>query len=107
VYAICILFDLRDREDDKEAGIRSLITYLSKENIFLLFILSLLVFAVATVWMLRYDYSLLTVMVLLIPGIITGAIYNYARTHFSDMLYYFVLDGLMALSAMLMLLTGR
>jgi len=107
VYAICILFDLRDREDDKEAGIRSLITYLGKEHIFLLFTASLLIFAGATVCLLLYGYSLLSVILLLVPGIITAAIYKYASTHFSDMLYYFVLDGLMALSAMLMLVLGR
>jgi len=30
----------------------------------------------------------------------------YARKNFSDLFYYFFLDGLMALSALLMLLTG-
>ena len=31
IYAICILFDWRDREDDKADGIRSLITYLNEK----------------------------------------------------------------------------
>ena len=44
---------------------------------------------------------------LLIPGAITAALYSYARKNFSDLLYYFVLDGLMALSALLTLLFGQ
>ncbi len=103
VYAICILFDYRDREDDKAAGIRSLITYLSAKGITRLFVFSLLIFAIATVGLLYYYQSPLTVALLLVPGIITAALYNYARNNFHDLLYYFVLDGLMALSAILML----
>ncbi|OSZ77411.1 hypothetical protein CAP36_13550 [Chitinophagaceae bacterium IBVUCB2] len=106
VYAICILFDYRDREDDKTAGIRSLITYLSIKGIYRLFIFSLLVFAAATIMLIQYGYNGFTIEILLLPGIITAALYNYATHNFSDMLYYFVLDGLMAISAIIMLVTG-
>jgi 4-hydroxybenzoate polyprenyltransferase len=106
IYMICILFDYRDREDDKAKGIRSLITYLSEKGIRNLFVSSFLIFAASTIGLLFYQYSLLTVSFLLIPGIITAALYNYARKIFSDMLYYFVLDGLMALSSLLTLLIG-
>lgn len=103
IYAICILFDYRDRQDDKAAGVRSLITFLSKKNIFYLFVFSLTVFAIATIWLLQFDYGVLHILILLVPGIITACLYNYASKNFSDMLYYFVLDGLMALSAIIML----
>jgi 4-hydroxybenzoate polyprenyltransferase len=103
IYAICILFDYRDREDDKAAGIRSLITFLSNQSITWLFVVVLAIFFISTLLMLLFDYSLETITLLLIPGIVAGSLYNYARRHFSDMFYYFVLDGLMALSALLML----
>lgn len=106
IYAICIIFDYRDREDDKASGVRSLITYLSDRAVTYFFIFSLSVSGVSTLLMLRYNYSLTAVLILLFPGIVTGALYNYARRHFSDMLYYFILDGLMALSALIMLITG-
>jgi len=106
LYAICILFDYRDREDDKAAGIRSLITYLNERSIAALFVFSLIVFACCTILMLKDDYSLSSIILLIIPGIITAASYNYARKNFSDVFYYFFLDGLMALSAFLMLLAG-
>lgn len=102
IYAICILFDYRDREDDKAAGIRSLITYLSGKGVTSLFILSLIVNAVATLWLIRYDYSIFNISLLLLPGAISAVVYSYARHYFRDMFYYLFLDGLMALSALLM-----
>jgi 4-hydroxybenzoate polyprenyltransferase len=107
VYAICILFDYRDREYDRKVGIKSLITWLNETEINTLFVLSLLVFSVFVVWMLPFGQSFETVIILLMPGAITAALYRHARKKFSDILYYFVLDGLMALSALLSLLFGR
>jgi len=104
IYAICILFDRRDREEDKAKGIRSLITFLEERGIKILFIASLLVFAVATISLWFYQYNMLTIFILLIPGIITAALYNYSWNNLSDILYYFTLDGLMALSSVLTLL---
>ena len=103
IYAICILFDYRDREDDKAAGIRSMITYFSERGITKLFSLSLALFGLFTLWLLMYDYALRDVILLLIPGLILALLYNHAKINLSDDLYYFVLDGLMMLSALLML----
>jgi len=104
IYAICILFDYRDKEYDKSIGIRSLITWLSDRNINRLFILSLLLFAFFTGWLFLYGYSYAVIILLLIPGVITAILYRYAKRNFSDMLYYFILDGLMALSSLFTLL---
>mgnify|MGYP000433305740 CR=1 FL=1 len=106
IYAIAILFDYRDRQDDKAAGVKSLITYLSEKSITRLFFFSIIVLTGTTLFMLCYDYSLLSAAILLIPGLITAALYNYARRNFRDMFYYFVLDGLLAFSALLMLIPG-
>jgi 1,4-dihydroxy-2-naphthoate octaprenyltransferase len=104
IYAICILFDYRDRADDIAAGIRSLITYLNEKGILFLFIFSLLVFFISTVLLLNYGYPWPAIVVLLLPGLITALLYRKALHNFSDMFYYFTLDGLMALSSLLMLL---
>ena len=105
IYAICILFDRRDRKEDRAKGIRSLITYLNEKGIKTLFIFSLAVFAVSTTSLLYFDFSMLIILLLLIPGIITATLYNYSLQNVSDVLYYFSLDGLMALSSVLTLLT--
>jgi 1,4-dihydroxy-2-naphthoate octaprenyltransferase len=104
IYAICILFDRRDRAEDKAKGIRSLITYLDEKGIKTLFIFSLLVFGISTACLSFYHYGPLVIFLLLIPGIITAFLYNYSLRNESDVLYYFSLDGLMALSSLLTLL---
>lgn len=103
IYAICILFDYRDREYDRSIGIRSLITWLSEKGILALFVLSLLIFAVFTLLLLREGYSYPVAGLLLVPGIILAFLYKQVTKKFSDIVYYFILDGLMALSAILTL----
>ena len=104
IYAICIMFDFRDRADDKVTGIRSMVTAFSEKGVDMLFFLSLVIFAICTVFLYRYGFSTLNIILLLVPGVITAAIYNYAKKNFSDYLYYFILDGLMMFSALLMLI---
>jgi 4-hydroxybenzoate polyprenyltransferase len=106
IYAICILFDYRDRADDKRKGIRSLITYLSESGIRNLFWASIAIFILASCALGGYGYKTTLIALLLLPGIITAVFYRYSKKNFSDILYYFILDGLMALSSFLTLLTG-
>ncbi len=104
IYAICILFDYRDREDDKADGIRSMITWFNERGINNLFALSIGLFIVFTVLLHGNGSSWMTIGLLLLPGAMVTALYSYAKKHFSDYLYYFVLDGLMMLSGLLMIL---
>ena len=94
IYSICILFDYRDREDDRKEGIRSLITFFNERGIDRIFFLSLAIYAITAAGLFLYDYSFYTIILLLIPGIVLVPLYPYAKRHFSDYLYYFVLDGL-------------
>jgi 1,4-dihydroxy-2-naphthoate octaprenyltransferase len=105
IYAICILFDFRDREEDKVSGIRSLITLLDEKGIDRLFIFSMIAFLLSTVSLLLVSNHISPVaeLALLIPGGILCSLYSYAKQHFTDFLYYFVLDGLMMLSGLLLL----
>jgi 4-hydroxybenzoate polyprenyltransferase len=99
IYAICIIFDYRDRETDRNEGIRSMVTYFDEAGVNRLFYFSLALHFILTAALFYYQFSLPTIFYLFIPGIITAIVYGYAKTHFSDYLYYFFLDGLMALSA--------
>ncbi|MFZ9388418.1 MAG: UbiA family prenyltransferase [Chitinophagaceae bacterium] len=106
IYAICILFDYRDREDDRAEGVRSLVTFLSDRNINRLFYFALFAYILFTAWLGLRGFTADYLIMLFIPGIILLLLYNYARRHFTDMLYYVILDGLMALSAILMMIAG-
>ena len=105
IYAICIVFDFRDREQDKKEGIRSMITHFNERRIDLIFYLSLSIFF-ATALLLLYDFAILTVSIIVLPGILMAIIYPYSKKSTSDYLYFFVLDGLMMLSALVMLVIG-
>lgn len=100
IYAICIIFDYRDRESDREQGVKSMITWMSDKKITQIFLLSLMVFLLSTAALYWESFSMLTVILLLIPGGIVLGLYNYGKKHFGDWLYYFVLDGLMMLSSL-------
>lgn len=99
VYAICILFDYRDRKEDKEAGIRTLITNLPEKGIDKLFYGSIMTFAVFSMLLYWENTSVLVALILFIPGIITFFLFPFAKKNHSDYFYYGVLDGLMMLSA--------
>ncbi len=106
IYPICILFDYRDREDDRATGIRSLITYLDERGIRWLFYASLVIYLICSLLLLAYGIGLLPVTLLLVPAFILAWIYPLALRNFSDIFYYFVLDGLMVLPSILMLVAG-
>lgn len=102
IYAICILFDYRDRDYDRRIGIRSLITWLNNRQIALLFGFSIVVFILSTFALYRHHVSFTSIFLLIFPGILTAVSYRTAIRSFSDYFYYAWLDGLMAISSLLM-----
>jgi 4-hydroxybenzoate polyprenyltransferase len=103
IYAICVLFDYRDVEEDRKSGIKSLITFVHEKGVDILFWGSITVVAVTQFLLLDY-FTITETIALLIPVVILSLLYYPSKTSFSDYLYYFVLDGLMMLSAPLLLL---
>lgn len=103
IYAICIVFDTRDVEKDRKAGIKSLITFLSSKGIDRLFWLSIaLVFA--SLLFLFPVFSWIELIILAVPVLLMALLYDTSKQSNSDYLYYFLLDGLMSLSAPLLIL---
>ncbi|GAB4092197.1 UbiA prenyltransferase family protein [Flaviaesturariibacter terrae] len=99
IYPICILFDWRDREADRRDGIRSLVTQLPDSGVRRLFMGSLSVFFASLVALAWYDALPATLAWLGLPGLLLALLYRPAQRERSDYFYYFVLDGLMALSS--------
>jgi 4-hydroxybenzoate polyprenyltransferase len=102
VYAICMLFDYRDRSEDKQEGIRTFVNYFDETAVNRLFVSTIIVFIIFTLALVSAGVSPIAVIAIIFPGIILLAIYPYSKLSASDYLYYFVLDGLMMLSALLM-----
>lgn len=107
IYAICILFDFRDREDDKADGIRSMITYFNEKGINIIFYISICLFFITCIVLQKFGISWIHIILLLIPAFILAGIYHTVKNNFSDYLYYFVLDGLMMFSGLLLWLVNR
>ncbi|RYZ26731.1 MAG: hypothetical protein EOO10_14740 [Chitinophagaceae bacterium] len=103
IYAICIVFDRRDVENDRRAGIKSLITYLNAKGVDRLFWASLILVFITAGFMIKW-LSLPDVLILTLPAVIMGLLYEHSKRNTSDYLYYFLLDGLMALSAPILIL---
>lgn len=103
IYPICILFDLRDKEEDKREGIRSMITEFDKRGVGVIFWGSLLVFFGTTIGLYFTGINIPVLLALLAPGLLLAMLYHYSQRTLSDYFYYFVLDGLMMLSGLLLL----
>jgi 4-hydroxybenzoate polyprenyltransferase len=103
LYAICIAFDRRDVEKDRQAGIKSLITHLSLKAVDRLFWFSLLVSFITMIWLWKW-LAVIDIVCLLLPILLMGLLYDRSKSTKSDYFYYFLLDGLMALSAPLLIL---
>lgn len=107
IYAICILFDFRDRDYDKREGIRSMITYFNERGIDILFAISIIAFFVSCILLNQTGMQWINIGLLLIPALLLITIYKHSKRNFSDYLYYFVLDGLMMFSGLLLWLMNR
>lgn len=103
IYAVCLIFDFRDRDDDKAEGIVSMVTILDDRNFNRLFILSMILFTFFTVGLWFYRFPAFDILLLLIPGAILAVLYPETRRNYSDYLYYVVLDGIVMLSGLLLL----
>jgi 4-hydroxybenzoate polyprenyltransferase len=104
IYPICLLFDYRDREEDLAQGLTTLPARISTKSLGILFYIIVTLFLSTTLLLQNNGFSNKELLILLIPGIILALLYPMARRNFSDYLYYFILDGLMMLSAILSIL---
>lgn len=101
IYAICLLFDNRDSEEDLNQGLITLPTRVSARTIGFIFYTMIIFHVFITLTLIQYDFPRKEVPGLILPGIILAFLYRRSIQRPSDYLYYFILDGLMMLSAML------
>lgn len=98
---LCIIFDNRDIASDKIKGLHSLATDINSVAVRWIVIISFICFF-ATVYLLRLEgITLLQSVALHISGLLTLATYYYSLKKRGYLFYYFLVDGLMFLSALL------
>jgi 4-hydroxybenzoate polyprenyltransferase len=98
---LCIIFDDRDIEVDKIKGLHSLATMVTPKtlqkimlSLFVLYFLLVIVFG----W---HTKNILQPLMLSVAGIAAAAVYQLSKNKRSYLFYYFVVDGLMLLTALL------
>jgi len=101
IYTLCVLFDYRDREDDRTEGIRSMIISMSEKGIDRLFLFSWILSVLFYLTLYDTGMTVYNIVILLIPPLVLLFLYRKAKKNFSDYLYYFILDGLMMLSGLI------
>lgn len=101
LFSICILFDLRDRDYDKSTGVKSIVTHLPLNYIKTIFIASLTLSFIAAVVLHIILKTNMLWAILAAPCVLTFVLYSKANKTNDDYLFYFTLDGLMALSGVL------
>jgi 4-hydroxybenzoate polyprenyltransferase len=106
IYGICILFDYRDRADDRDEGLKTLVNYFDETVVNRLFRFALIAFVFFSCGLLFSGVSGMTVFLIIIPGIILFTLFKLAKKSVSDYLFYLILDGLMMFSALLMALAS-
>ncbi|MCF3109334.1 hypothetical protein LL912_11130 [Niabella sp. CC-SYL272] len=101
IFAICILFDLRDKQFDKQTGVKSLVTILPLEKIKIIFTVFILINITGSYILYTYTQDLIYFIFLALPAVFTYLLYPFAIKSKNDYLFYFILDGLMALTSVL------
>ncbi len=103
IYAICILFDLKDKEYDIRRGIKSIITILDEKKVELLFFICIILFFISSLVLYIFRNSGSVVLTLITPGALLLFLFQRSKETKSDYWFSFVLDGIMMLSPVLYL----
>jgi hypothetical protein len=102
IYAICILFDIRDREPDKQARTKNSITLLSMQTVEFIFKTALLLFFMSAILLSFFELTNSQLIALALPGILLTFSFKKSINTRSGLWYYLYLDGLMMLSGLVM-----
>ena len=101
IFAICILFDIRDKDHDKNIGIKSIVTLLKANYVKTIFTIAVLLSVATALLLYPYFSGFWMPLILIVPAFLTYFLYDSAISTANDYLFYFILDGLMALSPIL------
>ncbi|MEO8209311.1 MAG: UbiA family prenyltransferase, partial [bacterium] len=98
IYPVCLLFDYRDKDEDKKQNIKNIVGLISLKALRLFYYICLLIFFISSVVLIYYDFSLIQFIIIVLPGIFLLFSFGYSINTKSDYWYYMYLDGLMMLS---------
>lgn len=104
LYALCLIFDLRDRDADAREGIHSLPTRFPEKTIDRIFYLCIIVVVCSGIWVTPVHGDVKSLLVIQGPAWAMALLYPWAKKLRSAYFYHGVLDGLLWIPGMLALL---
>ena len=104
IYPVCLLFDYRDKDEDKKQNIKNIVAILNLKGLKILYYICLSVFFASALVLSRYNIHTWQLIILILPGIFLLFSFNYSIRTKSDYWYYFYLDGLMMLSGVIVII---
>lgn len=99
IYAICTIFDLRDKNEDANSGIKNLITYFSVSQIRYIIYFYILCFTITIFLLYQLQVPNFQLFCMAWPAFFLLATLRKSLTSTSDYWFYGVVDGLMMASA--------
>ncbi len=101
IFPVCLLFDYRDRDEDREQNIKNIVGIISLKALRIFYYTCLLFFFIFAFILLKINFSPYPFIILVVPGFFLLFSFGYSIKTKSDYWYYFYLDGLMMMSPVL------
>ncbi|MBX2905466.1 MAG: UbiA family prenyltransferase [Taibaiella sp.] len=106
VFALCVLFDIRDMELDSSRNIRTLPNRIGMKSAYILVHISLVVFVALSVMQHLRHPHLGRLIAAIITAIVTALVAEYVRRHPGHKAFVAMTDGMMLLYSVLVLVTN-
>lgn len=97
---LCIIFDMRDGSTDKVRGLHSLATDVSKRKLNIMIYTVFVFYLISGSFVRYYVHDSAHMFAFIITGIIVWLVYKQSLKPQSYLFYYFLVDGLMLISAL-------
>ncbi len=106
MFVLCLLFDMRDIEIDREENINTIAVFLDKKKSYLLAYLSLILFIILSLIQFYFFGDKGVLIAMLLSGVATFFTIELTKKLNSDYVYLAGIDGMMLLQAVLVYLIG-
>ena len=103
---LCIIFDMRDISVDKMHGLHSLATDVTKKKLSILIFIVFIFYIISGIFVRNYFGDDQQIIAFAVTGILVWLVYRLSLKPRGYIFYYFLVDGLMLLSALLSLIAG-
>lgn len=106
MFVLCLLFDIRDIEIDRQENIRTLAVFMGKKKSYRIVYLLLIVFIILSLLQFFYFGDINTLFAMLLSAAATLLVVEFTKKTNSDFAYLAGIDGMMLLQPVLVYLLG-